>query len=255
MTDATEQVVLIAGASRGIGAAAARAYAAAGAHLVLASRSWQRCEALAGELRGQGAQALAVACDVADFDQVQDAVAAALGRFGRLDVVVNNAGVIEPIAPLLDGDPAAWAQSVRINLIGAYHVLRAALPPMVAAGQGVAINVSSGAAHQALEGWSAYCSGKAGLARLTEAAALETADSGVRVIGFRPGVVDTDMQGAIRASGINPVSKLRREDLAPPEEPAAMLVWLASPAAADLAGQEVDVRDPGLRRRAGLPAA
>lgn len=252
MTELAGKTVLIAGASRGIGAAAARAFAAAGARLVLAARSWQRCEALAAELRGQGAQALAVACDVADYDQVQDAVAAATGRFGRLDVAINNAGVIGPIAPFLETDPAAWADGIAINLVGAYNVLRAALPGMVAAGGGVAVNVSSGAAHHPLEGWSAYCSGKAGLAMLTRAVDLELAGTGVRVIGFRPGVVDTDMQGEIRASGLNPVSKLRREELAPPEDPAAALVWLASDAAADLAGQEVDIRDPDLRRRVGL---
>src|SRR5207249_1406644 len=97
-------------------------------------------------------------------------------------------------------------------LIGAYHAARATLPRMLEAGKGTVINISSGAAHHPLEGWSAYCSAKAGLAMLTSAIALECADAGVRVFGLSPGVIDTDMQAAIRASGI---SQIRQIDLAP----------------------------------------
>ena len=106
------------------------------------------------------------------------------------------------------------------------------------------VNVSSGAAHRPQEGWAAYCAGKAGLAMLTKCTHLEYGAQGVRVYGFAPGVVDTAMQGAIRASGINPVSTLRREDLAPTDQPAKAIAWLCTQAAAGLAGQELDIRDP-----------
>ena len=86
---------------------------------------------------------------------------------------------------------------------------------MVEAGKGTVINISSGAAHSPLEGWSAYCSAKAGLAMLTNTIALECADAGVRVFGLAPGVIDTDMQASIRASGISRISQIRRIDLAP----------------------------------------
>ena len=250
--DESSRVALIMGASRGIGAAAAGAFLQAGYDVALAARSVDTCRDLARQFDETGARARAYAADVADHAQA-DAVLQAVGRdFGRLDVVVNNAGVITPIADLGAAEPADWAQSIAINLIGAFHVIRAALPGLRAR-RGVLINVSSGAASTVLEGWSAYCAGKAGLAMLTRSVALEEGDAGVRAFGFRPGVVDTDMQVAIRASGVNRVSKLRREDLAPPEEPARFMVWLASGAADDLAGEEIDIRQPELRARAGLP--
>jgi NAD(P)-dependent dehydrogenase (short-subunit alcohol dehydrogenase family) len=94
-------------------------------------------------------------------------------RLGSIDILVNNAGIIEPIGTLVQSDPAAWARSIEVNLVGAYHTARATLPRMLEACKGTVINISSGAAHRPLEGWSAYCSAKAGLAMLTNAIALE----------------------------------------------------------------------------------
>src|SRR5690606_15700892 len=118
--------------------------------------------------------------------------------------------------------------------------------------RGTIVNLSSGAAHRPMEGWSAYCAGKAGLAMVTQSLALEYGARGIRAFGFAPGVVDTDMQGEIRASGINPVSKLPRENLARGDDPARAIAYLCSAAAADLAGGELDMRDASCRARAGL---
>ena len=208
MTDLSNQTVFITGASRGIGAAAARYFAAQGAHVVLAARSVSALQSLATEIETAGGQALAVACDVADWAQVEAAVAKATDRFGGVDVLINNAGLIDPIARIEDSDPAAWAQVVNVNLTGAYNALRAVLPGMVERGSGTVINISSGAATGALEGWSHYCSTKAALLSLTRCADKELRDKGVRVIGLSPGTVATEMQVQIRASGINPVSQL-----------------------------------------------
>jgi NAD(P)-dependent dehydrogenase (short-subunit alcohol dehydrogenase family) len=114
------------------------------------------------------------------------------------------------------------------------------------------INISSGAAHNPLEGWSAYCSAKAGLAMLTSAIALECADAGVRVFGLSPGVIDTDMQAAVRASGINRISQIRQIDLAPVGHPAAAILYVCTAAADDLVGKELALNDPDFRRRIGL---
>jgi len=237
------KVALVTGASRGIGLSAAQALAAAGATVVGLARGTPDT--------GLGAPHRAHACDVSDWTTVEAIVRDAAERFGSVDIVVNNAGVVDPIGRLGDTDPAAWNRSIAINLGGAYNVVRAALPSLLAR-RGTVINVSSGAAHRPVEGWSAYCSGKAGLAMLTGALALEYGGEGLRVFGFQPGVVDTDMQGKIRASGINEVSRLRREDLASPEDPARAIVYLCTPDADDLAGQELTIRDPALRRRVGL---
>jgi 3-oxoacyl-[acyl-carrier protein] reductase len=91
---------------------------------------------------------------------VEKVVVEATQRFGSPDILVNNAGVIEPIGPLVSSDPIAWRRNIEINLIGAYNAVRATLPRMLDASEGTIINVSSGAAHQPLEGWAAYCSGR-----------------------------------------------------------------------------------------------
>jgi NAD(P)-dependent dehydrogenase (short-subunit alcohol dehydrogenase family) len=105
-----------------------------------------------------------------------------------------------------------------------------------------------------MEGWSAYCAGKAGLAMVTQSVALEYGARGIRAFGFAPSVVDTDMQGEIRASGINPVSKLPRENLAGAGDPARAIAYLGTAAADDLSGREIDIRDANFRVRVGLPA-
>ena len=161
------QVAIVTGASRGIGAAAALALGAAGISVMLAARNAALAEAHAQQITASGGEAAAIACDVADYAACQRLVDETLKRFGPPDVLVNNAGVIEPIVSVVAADPRAWARSIEINLIGAYYAIRAVLPGMLERGCGTIINVSSGAAHRPLEGWSAYCAGKAGLAMLT----------------------------------------------------------------------------------------
>lgn len=245
------KVVAITGASRGIGAAAARVFADAGAKVALLARSAAEIEALAAEI---GSDALAVVCDVADWDSVQAAVAAVLARFGRLDVWIGNAGVIEPISRLSEVDPADWARAVQINLTGVFHGMRAVLPVMKAQGEGTVITISSGAAHNALEGWSAYCASKAGAAMLTRAAHQEEGAHGLRIMGLSPGTVATDMQVKIKASGVNPVSQLDFAVHIPADWPAKCLLWMCGPAGDDWVGKEVSLRDEAVRRAVGLVA-
>ncbi len=253
MAELTGKVALITGASRGIGAAAARAFSAAGAKVVLAARSTGQIESVATEIHSGGGEALAVACDVSDYTDVKALIDQALAFGGRLDILVNNAGVIDPIARLADSDPEAWARAADINYKGVYFGLRAAIPIMEQQGGGVIVNISSGAATSALEGWSHYCSSKAAALSLTKCAHAEVADKGVRVVGLSPGTVATDMQVAIKASGVNPVSTLEWSDHIPPEWVAQAIVWLSSDAAADIGGEDFILRDPENRRRVGLP--
>ena len=234
--------VLITGASRGIGAAAARAFATAGARVGLAGRPTDALRAVAQQVGGT-----LIPCDVADFGQVQAAVAA----MGRLDVLINNAGVIDPIARLDQADPAAWAHQIAVNLTGVFHGMRAALPVMQAQGGGTILTVGSGAAYNPLEGWSGYCASKAGAIMLTRAAHLECGDR-VRVLSLSPGTVATDMQVAIRESGINPVSQLDWSAHIPADWPARALMWMCTPDADDFRGAEVSLRDPAIRARIGL---
>ncbi|MCA8882936.1 MAG: SDR family oxidoreductase [Rhodobacteraceae bacterium] len=249
MSEVSEKSVVITGASRGIGAATARAFAAAGARVTLLARSREEIADLAGEI---GPNALAVPCDVSRFWEVSAAMDAAEAAFGPVDVLVNNAGVVQPIATLADSDPDAWAKTMEINTVGVYHGIRAVLPGMMARGRGTILTVSSGAAHAPLEGWSAYCASKAATAMLTRSVDLEARGAGVRAIGLSPGTVATEMQVQIRASGINPVSRLDPSVHIPAEWPARTLVWLCTAAADDLVGTEVALRNEEIRRRVGL---
>jgi NAD(P)-dependent dehydrogenase (short-subunit alcohol dehydrogenase family) len=245
-------VAIVTGASRGIGAAAALAMGEAGASVMLAARDAAQIEANAQRIAAAGGKAAATACDVADFAACQRLVQATAQHFGPPDVLVNNAGVIEPIGMVGAADPALWARSIEINLVGAYYAIRAVLPGMLERGRGRIINVSSGAALRPQEGWSGYCAGKAGVAMLTRSIDLEHRGGGIRVFGFQPGTTDTDMQVLIRASGVNPISRIPREQLTPVAHPARAIAYLCTAAADDLAGQEFSLRDDDFRRRIGL---
>jgi len=246
------KIIIVTGASRGIGSAAATALSEAGATVVLTARDGDRLADIARSIGRAGGTVSSRPCDVSNYQQFASVVEETTERYGRVDALVNNAGVIEPIASIAESDPAAWARNIEINLTGAYYAIRAVLPGMLAAGGGTIVNVSSGAAIRPLEGWSAYCSGKAGLHMLTRAIALESAGKGIRVFGFQPGTTDTDMQVLIRASGVNPVSQIPRGNLTPVAHPAAAIVYLCTAAADDLNGQEFSLRDEPFRARLGL---
>ncbi|WP_299476318.1 SDR family oxidoreductase [Cypionkella sp.] len=247
--DMQGKVVVITGASRGIGAAAAREFAHAGASVALLARSEAEIAALAAEI---GPKALALRCDVADAAAVEAALVAVQARFGRLDVLINNAGVIEPIARLADAGVEAFSAAIDINLKGVFHGMRAALPLMKAQGSGTIITVSSGAAVNPMEGWGGYCASKAGALMLTRIAHLEEAAHGIRVLGMSPGTVATEMQVKIKASGVNPVSQLDFSVHIPADWPAKCLLWMCGPEADEYLGRDVSLRDEAVRRAVGL---
>lgn len=245
--DLAGKVVLVTGASRGIGAAAARAFADAGAIVGIMARDGDAVAALAQEIDG-----VPLAGDVARAEDMERAVASLHRQAGRLDVLVNNAGLIGPIAGLAAADPDDWGQAIDVNLKGVYHGIRAALPVMRAQAGGTILTVGSGAAHAPQEGWSAYCASKAGALMLTRSVDLEARADGIRAISLSPGTVATDMQASIRDSGVNPVSRLDWTVHIPPEWPARTLVWMCGPDADDHLGGEVSLRDEKIRRRVGL---
>ncbi|NNE80133.1 MAG: SDR family NAD(P)-dependent oxidoreductase [Silicimonas sp.] len=243
------KTVIISGASRGIGEAAAEVFAAAGANVALLARGREAIEVIADRI---GSQAIAVPCDVSSYSEVAKAVAAAEDAFGPAEVLINNAGVVEPVSHIATSDPEAWGKVIDINLKGVYYGMRAVLPGMIARGGGTILTVSSGAAHNPIEAWSHYCASKAGAAMLTRSVHKEAGENGVRAMGLSPGTVATQMQREIKASGINPVSQMDWSDHIPPEWPARTLLWMCGAEADEFIGEEIALREDSIRRRVGL---
>ena len=238
------KTALITGGNRGIGLATVRALAIAGADVHFTARSAANiaaAQAALGDIRATG-----------HLVNMTDRAAMTTLFDPGFDILINNAAAIGPIGRILDVSVEDWEANIDTNLTSAFHAIQLALRGMVAKGGGTIVNISSGAAHRPQEGWSAYCAGKAGLAMLTKSVHMEYGAQGIRIFGFAPGVVDTDMQGTIRASGINPVSRIPRGDLAPATDPATAVAWLCSSAADALIGQELDIRMPDLRAAVGL---
>jgi benzil reductase ((S)-benzoin forming) len=186
-------VAVVTGAGRGIGAGLAAHFADRGIRLGLCSRRTPDAPS--------GVDALVAAVDVTDAAAVGAFAESVVARFDRIDVWINNAGVLDPVGPLADADPAVLERNVAINVLGVMHGTAAFVRHVRRrAGTGSLVNVSSGAATSPYRGWAAYCASKAAVEMLTEVVGLEEADAGLLAFAVAPGVVDTDMQARIRAT-------------------------------------------------------
>ena len=248
--DLTGKVALVTGARQGIGAAAAMALAKAGAVVLAAGRRDGDCKGLVAEIETAGGKAFDLALDVAALDSIAGQMEHAVRQAGRLDIVVNNAGTIEPMSPISRLDPSAFDLAMRTNVSGPAAIVAAAWPHFSNGGR--VVNILSGAALNPLVGWAAYCSSKAALLMLSRAIELEGASQNIHGFGLAPGLVDTAMQTSIRAAKINQISDIPREKLSKPDDAAAAIVWLASGRGDAHAGTMVDVRNADFRSEVGL---
>jgi NAD(P)-dependent dehydrogenase (short-subunit alcohol dehydrogenase family) len=247
------RVAIVTGASRGLGAAVACWLGKAGAAVTLIARSEEKLTATSDDVRRLGGEPLVCRADVSEYDACRKAVDKTLARFGRIDAVVNNAGIVQPISAIARTDPADWRYNIEVNLIGPFNLIRAAAAAL-SRQNGRIVNVSSGAANLALESISAYCTAKAALNHFTRVLAVEEPE--LTTVAVRPGVVDTDMQTFIREEGPRAMPpdqadyyrQLKdRGELEPAIIPARSIAWLALYAPREFSGRFLDYDDPRIQ--------
>jgi len=223
------RVALVAGASRGIGAATAEAFAAAGAAVVLAARDTTALKAVADGIEARGGRALAVGADVTDADSMHHLVEAALSAFGRLDAAFNNASAGPMPAPLADIDPDEFDAGIATNIGGTFLGMKFQIPAMLASGGGAIVNMASIAGLNGTANLAAYVAGKAGIIGLTKVAALDYADQGIRVNVVAPGPILTyhlEAAGPQAQRGAALSTPMRR--VGTTAEVARAVLWLCS---------------------------
>jgi NADP-dependent 3-hydroxy acid dehydrogenase YdfG len=204
--DLSDQVVAVTGASSGIGQATALACARAGAAVALAARRADRIDELAGQIADDGGRAIAIRTDVGDEGQARRFVERAHAELGRLDVLVNNAGVML-LGPIEDAPTDEWREMIHANIFGVLYCTHAALPLMRARGSGHIVNVSSVAGRFARAGSGVYNLTKFGVGAFSEALRQEVAPSGLRVTLIEPGAVSTELAGHNRPEVLEQISK------------------------------------------------
>lgn len=239
------KVALVTGGSRGIGKAVAAGLANEGARVMIAARNACEVGQVLDQMRSAGAEVSGLATDVADTTQVEHLVAETIACFGRIDVLVNAAGVQGPIGPVWKTDPAQWRTTLDINLFGTMLCCRSVVPHMIAAGGGKIINFGGGGATAPRVNFSAYAVSKAAVVRMTETLAEETRPFKIDVNAIAPGIVNTRMLDAIVEAGSaaaderERIEALRQDPagFVAIELPARLAVFLASKESDGLSGK------------------
>jgi 3-oxoacyl-[acyl-carrier protein] reductase len=251
MARLARKVAFITGAGTGIGRACAELFAREGARVVLAGRRREPLDATAAAVTAAGGEALVAPCDVSQAKEVEQAIAATIERFGRLDVVVNNAGALH-VATAADTTEADWDRLMAINLKGPFLVSRAAVQQMRRSGGGSIINIGSVLGLVAMPKRAAYAASKGGLVQLTKAMAIDHAAENIRVNCICPAIVETELVAGLFAGQPDPqAARHAREQTIPlgrfgqPVDVAQLAVFLASDESAWITGAAIPV-DGGL---------
>jgi NAD(P)-dependent dehydrogenase (short-subunit alcohol dehydrogenase family) len=231
--DLTNKIAIITGASRGIGAAIAHAYAGAGARVVLSSRKQEGLDAVAAEIRRAGGEALAVAAHTGSDEAVRRLVEQTVQHYGGVDILVNNAATNPHYGPLLSSEESQWDKTFDVNVKGYFRMARACVESMRARGSGKIVNMASIAGKAAQPGMGIYCVTKAAVIMLTEVLALELAADNIQVNAIAPGYIKTRFSQALwdnptRSEAL--LQSIPQRRIAEPEEVTGIALYLASSA-------------------------
>jgi NAD(P)-dependent dehydrogenase (short-subunit alcohol dehydrogenase family) len=230
MTSPSTRIALVTGASRGIGRAMALALARRGAHVVALARTQGALDELDDEIGAMGGQATLVPCDLADFDALDRLGAALFDRFGRLDVLVGNGGILGPLTPLAHADPKDWNKVMAVNVTANWRLIRSLDPLLRASSAGRALFITSGAAHRARMKpyWGPYAVSKAALEAIARTYAAETENTGsIKVMLANPGPLRTRMR-ALAMPGEDPATLQTPEEFAEKAAPLCAPEWRES---------------------------
>ncbi len=243
--DFSGKVALVTGAASGMGLATARAFAQAGASVVLADFKEDAVKAAAEELAAAGHKALAVRCDVSDDAQVAALVGRAVAAFGRLDAAFNNAGVMARIVPTADSTREDWDRVIGVNLRGVWSCMKHELRQMERQGSGAIVNNASVGALTGNPGIGSYIASKHGVVGLTRTDALEYVKRGIRVNAVNPGLIDTPIARDVVAGDERAYAEIATQvpigRAGRPEEIASAVLWLCSPGASYVVGHALTV--------------
>lgn len=242
------RVAVVTGGGRGLGRAMALALAEAGADLVVGGRNSSPLEEAAAAIRALGRRVLPVTMDATDQRSVEETVAETVRAFGRLDVMVNNAGIVAD-TPSLDVTPAEWQRVVDTNLNGVFYGCQAAARVMRGQGGGRIINIASAFGAMAVPRFASYCAAKAAVVQLTRVLAMEWARYQINVNAIAPGYFESDMNRAAMSDPKQHEAILRRipqRRIGEPEELGPLAVYLASPAARYVTGETITI-DGGMQ--------
>lgn len=241
MSELTGKVALVTGAGRGLGRAIAMALSEAGAHVVVASRTRSELESFVEEVQAQGREALAHPCDITDEDSVESLVTAAIDRFGTVDILVNNSGVVSTV-PLVDQSAEDWDRVIGTNLRGVFLATRAAGRRMVKQGSGKVINISSNFSTMGVANHAAYAASKAAVSAFTRSMSIEWAKHGVQVNALAPGYFATELNRELREDTATFNKVVRAVPARRMGEPGEIKPWallLAGPASDFMTGETI----------------
>ena len=243
LDNSKNKICLITGARTGIGQSIGLTLAKNGYRVIFSGRKLDDCKETVSQLVANGFEAVESPIDLSNLSTLKKQAEMASSVWGTIDILINNGAVIDPISSIKNIEAQDFEKAARVNYL-APSLLISYFWSYLVETKGKVLNILSGASINPIEGWTAYCSTKAALHMINRQTHLEGKQYGISSIGISPGMVDTGMQDKIRASGVNQISKVKKEDLINTKKPGLFALWCASTDANEFSGEMISENDP-----------